>query len=798
MKMVLSHLSLRVMTTIGLCGVDIPFKDGLIILRAENSSGKSTCIQAIIYALGLEGMLSASHEVPLPHVMTELIEINGEEFPVLESEVLLEIKNEYDHYLTIRRTAKGERNKHLVTVWEGPALSKPDSIYEKQDYFVRERGAATRELGFHHRLEKFIGWDLPEVLRYDGKTSPLYLECIFHLFIVEQKRGWSGFQTNLPTQYRIREVDRRAIEFLLGFDTYQNIIERQELNDQLLKVKRTWKNVLDHSYAVAEENNGIIQNLPEEPVAIWPPTIPPKVMMYRENKWIPIEEILSNERNQLTEIEENEIPLINAALEQNKKELQAYEAELIEKQIGTSRLLEDIGVERFNLDGMNKRLTALEEDLRHNKDVKRLRDLGSIKKMNIMHGTCPTCHQQINDSLLSNDLKTDTIMTIDENIGFLEEQKKAINIMKINSEKVILAKEKRLSVLREVLEELRYKIRNTRKNLVSDDRIPSFAAIHEKIRLSNSLEKHIKAIDIFNDNLESFSELSTVWLELQTKLKKLPEILLSSNDIEKINIVQSLFINQVTDYGLTSVNPKSLLISQDSYKPTHDGFDLQFDLSASDLVRAIWAFLISFLEIARNKSTNHLGLLIMDEPRQQSAKKASVKELLNRLSESGKYNQQVIFATSEEQDLLNELLKDIPHSYINFEGKILSYLECFIEDNEFLAEVENDFYVLIEDSLNSFIDDVTRINIWTDELNEVLGANVENLTNFRLEDRLQIDNGGNFQANLLVTASLELSEYFAGETINESTDVDFLIQCIGKIQKSIIKEMEVSSINQYD
>lgn len=229
MTMTLSYLCLRVVTPRGLCGVDIPFTDGLFILRGDNSSGKSTCVQAIIYALGLEGMLSASHEIPLPHVMTEIIEIDGEELPVLESEVLLEIKNHQDEYLTIMRTVKGDRDKHLISVWEGPALSVPNSSYEKQDYFVRERGGATRPLGFHNRLEQFVKWELPDVLRYDGKTSPLYLECIFHLLIVEQKRGWSGFQANLPTQYRIREVDKKAIEFLLGFDTYENVIDRWKI-----------------------------------------------------------------------------------------------------------------------------------------------------------------------------------------------------------------------------------------------------------------------------------------------------------------------------------------------------------------------------------------------------------------------------------------------------------------------------------------------------------------------------------------------------------------------------------------
>jgi|SRR5580692_748686 hypothetical protein len=60
----------------------------------------------------------------------------------------------------------------------------------KNDYFVRVEGAAQRPLGFHNSLSSFLGWQLPTVSRFDGSDVPLYLECIFPLFIVEQKHGW--------------------------------------------------------------------------------------------------------------------------------------------------------------------------------------------------------------------------------------------------------------------------------------------------------------------------------------------------------------------------------------------------------------------------------------------------------------------------------------------------------------------------------------------------------------------------------------------------------------------------------
>ena len=86
--------------------------------------GKSTCIQAIIYALGLERMLGPSINVPLPHAMTDYIENETPSLPVLESEVLLEIDNDRGESLTILRGVVSERDTRLITTWDGAKPSK--------------------------------------------------------------------------------------------------------------------------------------------------------------------------------------------------------------------------------------------------------------------------------------------------------------------------------------------------------------------------------------------------------------------------------------------------------------------------------------------------------------------------------------------------------------------------------------------------------------------------------------------------------------------------------------------------
>ena len=73
MTLLLRHLRLRVFTSDGVFGADLPFSSGLNILSSGNTTGKSTCLQAIIYGLGLERMLSPSREIPLPYVMQEQV-----------------------------------------------------------------------------------------------------------------------------------------------------------------------------------------------------------------------------------------------------------------------------------------------------------------------------------------------------------------------------------------------------------------------------------------------------------------------------------------------------------------------------------------------------------------------------------------------------------------------------------------------------------------------------------------------------------------------------------------------------
>jgi hypothetical protein len=111
MRFRIRRLRIQIITERGTAGADFAFPDGLIVLQSVNTVGKSSVLNAILYALGLEGMLGPSHDVPLPHAFTDWIELEGENYPVLECRVLLEIEGAVSQPLTVEsirdRLARG-------------------------------------------------------------------------------------------------------------------------------------------------------------------------------------------------------------------------------------------------------------------------------------------------------------------------------------------------------------------------------------------------------------------------------------------------------------------------------------------------------------------------------------------------------------------------------------------------------------------------------------------------------------------------------------------------------------------
>ncbi len=208
------------------------------------------------------------------------------------------------------------------------------------------------------------------------------------------------------------------------------------------------------------------------------------------------------------------------------------------------------------------------------------------------------------------------------------------------------------------------------------------------MELENSIRRDETHLAQFAKGIELFGELANHWRRCQASLQELPQDDATNADRAKLASWSQLIRSQLVQFGFRSFAPSHVTVSPDSYRPEHEGFDLQSSLgtssgttfqlqnsiSASDLIRTIWAYLNGMLEMARSENTNRPGCILFDEPRQQSTRDVSFAELLKRASEAGTYRQQVVFFTSENLGRLRSHLQTLPHSLAPIDGRVLKRL----------------------------------------------------------------------------------------------------------------------------
>ena len=321
--------------------------------------------------------------------------------------------------------------------------------------------------------------------------------------------------------------------------------------------------------------------------------------------------------------------------------------------------------EKFEADtaeaeSLQQRIDTINDDLRKYKDLRKVRRMGSNDGPEVVSGHCPTCHQELADSLLDTGSKA-VPMTVDQNVSFYEEQIQLFTAVHSNAIHSIQTAEKDLRAQRVQIAQLRERIRDIRETLVSASSSPSIEAISERIRLQERIGRVETQQQVFNEHIAELAQLASEWLDVQDRLRKLPKGALSERDEAKINTLQGSFQQQLTKYKMGSLAVAEVKISPGSYEPEVAGVNLSADVSASDLIRLHWAYLLGLLEVGTQPTGNHPGLLIFDEPQQQSVEESSFREMLRHAV--GEKTCQIIVTTSHERKTIGAYLGKIgtPH-----------------------------------------------------------------------------------------------------------------------------------------
>lgn len=288
---------------------------------------------------------------------------------------------------------------------------------------------------------------------------------------------------------------------------------------------------------------------------------------------------------------------------------------------------------------------------------------------------CPVCKQHIQDNLLDAEA-TNGFMGIEDNIRHLKEQKKMLeftlgsrkeSLDKLHREKEDL--EARLQTLRRLAHTLRSDLFTTTDTEASE------AIMLKRIEITNRIERLSKLTNAIATLTEQLRELSIEWNTYLDQKGKLPKKDISESDTEKIALLKKKFITNLKRYHYSSLPSfDGIDISIDSsLLPTIDGFDMKFDSSASDGIRVIWAFTMALLQVSLEKDGNHPGVIIFDEPAQQSIVPEDMKSFIASVAELGKSFQIITAITLNSQELIG---------IIN-ELDVLSYHKTTIEGKAF-------------------------------------------------------------------------------------------------------------------
>ncbi|GII72026.1 hypothetical protein Sme01_45020 [Sphaerisporangium melleum] len=645
--------------------------DGLMVLRADNSRGKSTAVQSFLFALGLERMITARPAHSLTAAMRDRLIYDQNtkgETPVLSSWVSIELEGQNDTVATITRWVKhDEIGSGLVRVAHGPALSAPGQ-YEMQDYYVGRAGAAANPRGFHHWLASFIGWELPELPATDGRVSPLYMEQVFPLLFVEQRRGWGGIQAQMPYFSGVSDVRRRSIEFLLDLDVGKLEAERLRLRSRETQLQNGWKATVK-AFKDAIRGQGLITiGLPETLTVAWPPQEPPMVAESRDSNWIGLDDLLIELRQEHRRLESAVLPRVRDDESESEDRLTAALEEADALREASALLREEILREQTELHSLQDRLEALREDLRQHQDIITLQRLGS-EDLERLHGDCPVCHQQLPTSLLITPTPVRTLSAQDT-AAYIKQQIELFEVMERDTRRTLEAKTERWAAIRAQSADLRSQIRALRTTLSTPNGTPSVEAITRQVRLRERIDRYESVRERFYGLMGELERLGQDGRSVRAALGDLPSERLSPRDREKLNLLERSFVDQLRSYDFGSFSDERLRISPVDYLPRREEFDLQADISASDSIRVIWAYLLGLLEISKRLATNHPLLLVLDEPRQQSAKEISFRALLQRAAQDS-VDHQIVFATSEDLGSLNRMLDGLPHRLHAIDGYVL-------------------------------------------------------------------------------------------------------------------------------
>jgi hypothetical protein len=668
----IKRIKIAIETTDGPFGFMAEFSRNLNIIRGRNSSGKSTIVHSILYALGMEELLGAQNSDALTYVLKDHVEFDEEKHFVIRSMVIMELESNGKTITITRKIKEDGINPKLVEIQECAALTKGETapiLYR----FLHDGGSAQIREGFYTYLENFLGLKLPMVPHTNGKQVKLYLQYIFAAMAIEQKRGWTDYIANLP-YFGVKEARIKIVDFLVGTNVFEMDANRARLDHESVELNTAWQDIYRAINSDALKNSMKVLHLPKTPVAEF---LPANVLYHKSTLQGPVDldQFKSNQFQVLKKLTEEEFRWKDTTSDETLKLIEQETSRLQELTVAYETCIGDLTLHRAarNANAIHQRQAS--EELSKNQAAQKLIRYGASLKLDVASDVCPACMQNIGHSLT--DLHESTPhMDIETNIDYLRSQIKML-------ERDTAAIEQSVKETTVVSEELAKSIASSKSKLraLKSDLTTNAAVSKSNLRQQLQVEMSIEEVSQFlqrnDEQLEALVELSAQFKRNQQSRAALPKEHYSDVDLEKYALFSKIFRANVSSFDYHSAPVKDIKFNVENLLPELDKIELREvyrkdfnerkaasptstsknssniarESSASDFVRLIWSYIMTLYETSAHFTVkgNHPGFILLDEPGQHSMATKSQLALLQKLS-AEKNLQSIVAASFDDSE----------------------------------------------------------------------------------------------------------------------------------------------------
>lgn len=634
----------------------LDFTSGLNLVVGDNTSGKTTLVECLFYALAMEELIEGK---PCDKTLDKAVKSqflymepdgNQHEWLVKESFVQIQLSNTNEETITVKRKiVSDDKQQNKMYVWQSPILDKMERK-DCREYYIHNRDDHNTEHneGFYALLADFADLPIIPVPARNTDKTIFYMQTVFTASYIEQKRGWSDFFANIRS-YNIINPKQKLVEYLMGYDTNTDLINSIGLKEKRKKLENLWstkvtavKNYLSYNGLYTDGLQTEIKQqkieLDELRIAVRSESV--EIYTYKERLKQRIQELENKQKSSQVGNGYEQYLVVLKRYEQHIEEYKNYCIELV--------------TEADKLDNIREHIKYIESEMKRYDSLRKVNNIITTLDVKI----CPTCHQH-----LPSDTSTQSALTssqIQASRDMLSMQRSFLMPMVKRLEAALKNKELNKLYLDKQLrkEEVEVKMMASQNNInlypLSTNEQFELVDCKTKVVTLDEVELHAR------EQIEQLSHIKNDYQQVCGKIKKLGDM--EEDDLPTAQML-SAFRKLLNKFNYTSNNVINEVFFKEEdttykYLPVikhgeNNEEEIRADSSASDFIRSIWAYYLTLL----TESKRHPGFLVMDEPCQHSMKEESLTHLFE-VCASITDKQTILFCSSQPKTEENEEEKD--------------------------------------------------------------------------------------------------------------------------------------------